>query len=109
MAANADERDLTLLVEKEILASHNRESSILNALDSSYGFNYSSGQLRKRKYGELNSLSEIGAKTVNARHFENHEQPQKRFCVNSSLLSHQHRTRTHENWSSREVTCKASL
>lgn len=98
MAANAVERDLALLVEKEILASHRREASILNALDSSYGFNYSSGQLRKRTYGELYTLSEFGAKTMNSHQFESHEQqPQKRLCTNSSHLSHQHRTRTHEN------------
>lgn len=94
--AEGVQTDFALLIEKEILASHEREWLILKALDSSYGLNYSSRHLKKRPYDDRNNFPNSmnsGAKTMDSE-FETDERQQKRLCTNSNI-SH-HRKSVHE-------------
>lgn len=90
MAEAVQEIDLTLLIEKEIIASHRKELLILNALDTSYGFDYPSKHGKKRPHNGFTDFVNSGAKTKDS-NLESYEVKEKRLCLNSHL-SKQHRS-----------------
>ena len=83
--------DLNLWIEQEILNTHRKESRILSALDSSYGFNYPSRLRKKRPHEGITSFPDFGAKTEDRFDYGVDE---KRLCKNGH--SSQPRKNEHE-------------